>query len=85
VVTPLEFRWRFVVAADGDFSKAATAGVLADQSRPVQQIILALLNDAAIRRVQVLWIGGKLARLGPHVHGDRFVPLISCPSSKSCR
>jgi hypothetical protein len=30
VVTPLEFRWRFVVAADGDFSNAA--GVNGNQS-----------------------------------------------------
>jgi hypothetical protein len=65
-----------VQKSDVTLGQTTTAGVFANESRPVQQIILALLNHASIGRMQVLRISGKLSRLNPRVHCDLFMPMI---------
>ena len=56
-----------------------TAGVRANQPRPIQQMIQTLLDDVAVRRMQMVRIGGELARFGQRMHGNDFPALIEHP------
>ena len=42
-------------------------------------MIQTLLDDAAVRRMQMVWVGGELARFGPHMNGDDFPALVEHP------
>ena len=56
-----------------------TAGVHADQPCAIQQIIQTLLNDAPVRGMQMVRVGGELARFGQRMDGDDFPALVEHP------
>ena len=53
-----------------------TAGVRANQPGAIQQISLAVFDDAPIRGMQMVPIRGELPRFDPHMDGDDFPPLV---------
>jgi hypothetical protein len=50
--------------------------VLANQPGAIQQVIQTLLNNVAVRGVQMAGIGGELPGLGQHMDGDNFAALV---------
>ena len=56
-----------------------TAGMHANQPCPIQQMIQTLLDDLAVRRMQMGWVGGEFARFGQHMNGNDFPALVEHP------
>ena len=56
-----------------------TAGLHANQPRPIQQMLQTLLDDVAVRRMQMVRIGGELAWFGQRMHGNDLPALIEHP------
>src|SRR6267378_6950777 len=59
-----------------DHRLGPTAGVRTDQPGAIQQVIQAVLDDVAVRGLQMVGIGGELSRFGQRMNGDDFPPLI---------
>ena len=58
------------------------AGMHANQPCPIQQMIQTLLDDAAVGRMQMVWIGSELAGFGQYMNGDDFPTLVEHPSNR---
>ncbi len=61
-----------------------TAGVRAKQSRPVQQIGLAVFDNAPVLEMQMDLIRGELPRFDAHMDGDDFPPLVENAHQAAC-